>query len=165
MIQYTRLFIGHPTLSVTTILAALLISGGLGSAFYHRYDILTFDWRVLALIAAAIVVWGIAWQAISASLLGLPTIGRVLVVGLSIAPVGFVMGMPFAAGLRIVGEMHPYYVALAWSINGVMTVAGSIIAVALAITAGYGMSLTMGVLAYGVCAIVAWGLAHLLNRA
>lgn len=155
LIQKTRLFIGHPTIAITTVLAGVLVSGGLGSAWYHRREVDHLEWQPLALVAVIALIWLFVWQVASPALIGLPLIGRVAFVLLTIAPLGFVMGIPFAAGLERVGQINDHYLPLAWSINGVMTVAGSVLAITVAILAGYTLALVLGALAYGIGALAA----------
>lgn len=155
-IQFTGLFIGHPITSVTTVLAALLISGGLGSAWYHRRRLDRLSWRPVALAGIASLIWLGIWSLLASSLLGLPLAARIAVVIITIAPVGVLMGIPFAAGLQQVGRMYPNYVPLAWSINGVMTVAGTVAAVSIALVIGYSAVLILGAVGYGIGALAAY---------
>lgn len=153
LIQSTRLFIGHPTTVITTILAGLLVSGGLGSAWYHRRAVSRLQWQPLAAVAGIVMLWLILWQVISPALIGLPTFGRVIVTLISIAPLGFAMGIPFAAGLQQIGAQKPDFLPLAWSINGVTTVAGSVLAIAIAILFGYSWVLILGAAGYALGAL------------
>ena len=70
-------------------------------------------------------------------------------------PLALFLGMPFPLGLRSVGHGGERHVALAWAVNGVMTVVGSAGAVTLAIVAGFGRVLLAGVVAYALAAVCA----------
>ena len=65
------------------------------------------------------------------------------------------MGIPFPLGLWIVGQFDDggRHVALAWAINGVMTVTGSVVAVAVAMQVGFSSVLLVGAGAYAIAAI------------
>ena len=70
------------------------------------------------------------------------------------APIGFVMGVPFPMGLRLVGQQSQRAVALAWTVNGSMSVLGSVAAIAIAIVAGFSMVAYVAALAYLTAALV-----------
>lgn len=155
-IQQTRLFLGHPTLTVTTVLATLLVVGGLGSGAAGRWLRPTARppaWPVIA-VALLAVAWTLLWPTLSQSFLAAGRSVRVAVVVASLAPLALFMGMPFPLGLRHVGHTDRQSVALAWAVNGVTTVAGSVLAIAVAIVAGFSRVLAAGILAYALAAAV-----------
>ncbi|HSM55085.1 MAG TPA: hypothetical protein VK879_02930 [Candidatus Sulfomarinibacteraceae bacterium] len=170
IIQQVRLFLGHPTWAVTTVLATLLIGGGLGSGLAGRLwpapassgkraPVALPPWPAVA-VALLTLAWLLLWPALSNNLLGAARPWRVTVAVLSLLPLALAMGMPFPLGLRAVGGRSPGYagrrdVALAWAVNGVMTVAGSALAIAVAILAGFSRVLLLGLAAYVVAAVVA----------
>lgn len=156
LIQATGLFIGHPTLAITTTLAVLLMGGGLGSAWYHRRNPnpQQMQWSVLAILAVLIAVWQFLWIPLSDALIGMLTLVRLSIVGVSIFPIGFMMGIPFAVGLRIVEQLHPHYVAIAWAINGTFTVLGTVLGVVLALLFGYNIVMLVGIISYMLVLIV-----------
>lgn len=159
LIQQSRLFLGHPTLAVTTVLAVLLVGGGVGSGLSKLWT--PSEGRPMpfwppASVAALTFVWYFLWPLLRESFLAAATPTRVLVVGLSVAPLALFMGMPFPLGLKQVGDGGEDQVALGWAVNGVMTVVGSAGAVALALLAGFSWVLVAGAVAYGLAALVAW---------
>ena len=79
---------------------------------------------------------------------------RLLVAGM-LLPLALLLGIPFPVGLWLVGQ-YPQgdrHIALAWTVNSVMTVAGSVTAVAVAMVAGFTSVLLVGAGAYLVVAI------------
>jgi hypothetical protein len=70
--------------------------------------------------------------------------------------------MPFPLGLRAVGQADQggRHVALAWAVNGVMSVVGSAGAVAVAMLAGFSTVLFVGAGSY----LIAAGVAYLTSR-
>lgn len=173
IIQQVRLFLGHPTWAVTTVLATLLIGGGLGSGLAGRLwpagdgDSAPLPpWPALA-VALLTLAWLLLWPALSNTLLSAARPWRVTAVVLSLLPLALAMGMPFPLGLRAVGlpgtrtaplarpRAARRAVAQAWAVNGVMTVAGSALAIAVAILAGFSRVLLLGLAAYVVAAVVA----------
>ena len=155
-IQQTRLFLGHPTLTVTTVLATLLIVGGLGSGAAGRWlppAERPPAWPLVVVVGMAIV-WTLLWPILSQNYLAAERPLRVALVIASLAPLALFMGMPFPLALRHVGRAGRRSVALAWAVNGVTTVAGSVLAISVAIVAGFSSVLVVGILAYAVAAAV-----------
>jgi len=137
-IQRLMLFLSHPLYAVSVALGGFLVFAGLGSAasraLAHRRAGL---WPV----ATAIAVFGLASQA------GLPLLfelldplgenGRVLAGLLSIAPLAFVMGMPFPLGMARLGARAGDLMPWAWGINGCSSVIGAVLAGLLAMEIGF----------------------------
>jgi hypothetical protein len=65
-----------------------------------------------------------------------------------IAPLGFVMGMPFPTGLKRLEEWHAPSVRWAWSLNAAASVMGSVGALVCAIYLGLVQTLMVGGLFY-----------------
>ena len=156
-IQQTRLFLGHPTLAITLVLAVFLVGGGLGSGLSARI------WReglerrahwVTALVALLAILWSLTWNGISQQLVSADIVTRCLFVGLSLLPLSLCMGVPFPQALARVGRLDKREVALAWSINGLMTVVGTVLAVILSITVGFRAVAAVGVCAYLLATLV-----------
>jgi hypothetical protein len=61
----------------------------------------------------------------------------------------------FPLGLRLVGQFSDgdRHVALAWAVNGLLTVVGSVVTVALAMLVGFSTVLLVGVAAYTIAAL------------
>ena len=76
-----------------------------------------------------------------------------------LAPLGYLMGIPFAAGLRLVEQVDGALVPWAWAINGSFSVISSVLAVMVALTWGFAAVLWLGAAAYGV-ALLAFGRLH-----
>jgi nucleoside permease NupC len=73
---------------------------------------------------------------------------RVTVGGLSLAPLGFLMGVPFPSGLAWLREQAAGLVPWAWAINGSTSVLASILAAMMALSAGFSWVLIAAALAY-----------------
>lgn len=157
VIQQTRLFLGHPTTAVAVVLATLLISGGLGSglAGRRRLDTNALTARPLLAVLVVLALWLLLWPGVQDLFVSARPLLRILVVSASLLPLGLVMGMPFPLGLRAVGAADERQVALAWAVNGVMSVVGSVLAVTLAILFGFSTVLLVGGVAYGLSAVAA----------
>ena len=126
VLQRSQLIIGQPTLTLSWTLAVLLLWGGLGSYLLAPRGRSLRGSLALScgLIVALLLLWG-----------GLePFISHAPALLLSLAPVGFALGIPFAAALRWLDARQ---VALAWALSGVGSVFGGALALALAARFGY----------------------------
>jgi len=151
LLQHMTLLLGHPIFTLSILLFTLLAASGIGSAFSSRVSSRTACLAV-AVIAA---IGAFALPYIVPALLPLSLTGRVLVAVAMIAPLGFVMGMPFPQGLRKSGKgplpAPPFY----WGLNGVMSVIGSVGTVILALLYGFQVAMLVGAACYLVAAVAA----------
>ena len=157
VIQQTRLFLGHPTTAVTAVLAILLISGGIGSGLSSRWleDKASFSTGPILAVIVMAILWLLLWPFIQDRFLASMPLLRILIVAAGLAPLGLAMGMPFPLGLQAAAGVDRQQVPLAWAVNGVMSVAGSVLAVTIAILFGYSAVIAAGGLAYGAAAAAA----------
>jgi spermidine synthase len=159
-IQRFVLFLGHPTYALTVVIFLLMVSSGAGSLFSRRWLRRTqMAWMPITLVIAALLVdvfflpnWLEAW-------VGLGLYSRIVVSGLLLAPLGFVMGMPFPTGLRALAagpvvdvasgaSAQDNAVEWAWAMNAAASVLGSVLAMVIAIQFGLNVTLGCGVAAY-----------------
>ncbi|MCY4018643.1 MAG: hypothetical protein OXG39_04485 [Chloroflexi bacterium] len=156
-IQQTRLFLGHPTFAVTIVLATFLVGGGLGSGISQRFFRDYLERRpqlTTATIAILALAWSLAWPVVSQELLAASLISRGLVVIVLTLPLAMCMGIPFPQALDFIGRSDRRQVAVAWSVNGLMTVVGSVAAVLLSITSGFASVLWLGCGAYVLATLI-----------
>jgi hypothetical protein len=166
IIQQTRLFLGHPTLAVTVVLAVLLIGGGLGSGLAGRRPAgggVSLAFWPTAAVALLGLLWLALWPLLSQTFLAAALPLRVAVVAVSLLPLSLFLGMPFPLALRAVGRAGSRHVAMAWAVNGVMTVAGSVLGVTIALLAGFNAVLLLGSAAYVVATLLALVLQPAVN--
>lgn len=158
LIQQTRLFLGHPTLAVATVLATLFIAGGIGSGLAGRlvkkssYQLITWPSAAVALTG---LLWAGLWPQLNSTFLATGQLARVTIVVLSLLPLAFLMGMPFPLALRAVGRASDRHLALGWAVNGFTTAIGSVAAVTLAIVAGFTWVMLLAAAAYSIAALSA----------
>ncbi|MCY9659484.1 spermine synthase [Paenibacillus chondroitinus] len=141
LIQRLVLPLGHPTSSFVLVLGVLLVSGGLGSLFSAKKN-LCFGKRYLPLLIVGmftfIVEIILLWYGNQA--VYVPMVYRIVGFGFILFVLGFFMGMPFPYGLQ---RLDGHQTAICWGLNGIMTVAGSILAAILSLS--FGFVWTMGV--------------------
>jgi predicted membrane-bound spermidine synthase len=151
LLQNLTLLVGHPIFTLSVLLFTLLAAGGAGSAVSRFVRA-----RIACLIVA--VLGGLeAWllPTLVPALLPWPLWARLAAAAVVIAPLGFIMGMPFPIGLRRTGQgprpAPPFY----WGLNGVMSVMGSVTTVFVAMSAGFQAAMLVGCGAYLIAAVVA----------
>ncbi len=146
LIQKFVLFLGHPTYALTVVIFSMLVSSGAGS-FASRKLIRDEPNRLLIALASAAALVGllavIAQPVLSAGV-GLPLAVKMLATVVLIAPAGFLMGLPFPTGLRMLEKRHAESVRWAWSLNSAASVFGSVGALVLALYLGLAGTLLIG---------------------
>lgn len=158
LIQKFVLFLGHPVYALTVSIFSMLVSSGLGSFFSRRF---TSDagWRlrsILGGVVAAVILLAFIAAPVSEALIGLPLLAKILITVILIAPAGFLMGMPFPAGLTRFEARFPQAVRWAWALNAAASVMGSALAIFLAIYLGLRFTMIMGAALYGGALLVVW---------
>jgi hypothetical protein len=68
-------------------------------------------------------------------------------------PAGFMMGMPFVAGLRSITRSGSGYVAWAWAINGAASGVSGVLSAMIGLTWGLSAAMAAGLLAYTVAVL------------
>jgi hypothetical protein len=163
LIQRTLLLVGSPTTAMVVVLAALLLSGGLGSYLSSRWSTeklwekLSLAALLVALLAGLLAFFQPRWLPALESLPGGP---KILLGVLSLVPLGICMGVPFANGLRLSGERNKRVLPSMWGWNAVTSVAGSALAASIAIWSGF----TLSMLAGAGCYLLVAGAAFMLAR-
>jgi predicted membrane-bound spermidine synthase len=149
LLQHLTLLLGHPIFTLSILLFTLLAAGGLGSAFGGQRRLA----RVCLAVAAVALVYAFALPRVVPALLPLPLAARIAVAVLLIAPLGFLMGMPFPRGLSRTGQgpfpPPPFY----WGLNGLFSVIGSVTTMVGAVLFGFTWALAGGAASYVVAAL------------
>jgi hypothetical protein len=146
LIQKFVLFLGHPTYALTVVIFSMLVSSGLGSAFSRRALGRSEGRLIKALGCVAILasLLALAVSSILTPLVGLALPLKMVITILLIAPLGFVMGMPFPTGLQRLEEWHAPSVRWAWSLNAAASVLGSVGSLVCSIYLGLIQTLIIG---------------------
>lgn len=138
------LLLDQPVTALAVVLFAILLFSGLGSLTVKR-------WRLpvgLALLILLIVLYPLLLRPVTGLALGQPEWVRILLTILIIAPLGYLMGLPFAGGLQVVETNEAELVPWAWAINGSFSVISSVLAVMVALSWGFSTVLWLGAAAY-----------------
>lgn len=156
LIQRFTLFIGYPTVAITTTIFSMLCFSALGSLTSRRLIREAGHLRLaLAVIVGLTLVYVLVLPPVLAALLTQSDLVRVLLSVALVGPLSFVMGMPFPTGMRLLGERAEALVPWAWGMNGVFSVLGSVVVILVSMFASFTASLTVAALFYGAAAVVA----------
>ena len=121
LLQHLTLLLGHPIFTLSILLFTLLASGGLGSWSSGRFRL----GPVCLATAGVAALYALVLPRVVPTLLPLPLGVRIAIAMLLVAPLGFLMGMPFPKGLRATGQGPFPAPPLYWGMNGLFSVVGS----------------------------------------
>ncbi len=159
LIQRFTLYLGHPIYATAAVLATLLICSGAGSLYSER---LKPERRSIIRAAGFVTLLLLPYVVFLTPLLNatiaLPTITKVLVAFVLIAPPTFLMGMPFPVGLRFLSTRSDEQVPWAWGINGCFSVISTALAAILAVELGFVAVMLFAVAAYALVAFASFRL-------
>jgi hypothetical protein len=160
LIQRFNLYLGNPAYALAVVLFTMLLASGTGGFVADRWRerraILPMMLTVCLALAGTLAILS---RLISGTMAA-PIPIRIALAVLTVAPVGFVMGMPFPTGLRQAGRISPSLVSWAWAVNGATSVTGSVLAVIVSMGVGLTASYLAGLSAYVVALGIAAGLVR-----
>lgn len=145
LIQKFILFLGHPVYAVSAVLFSLLLFAGLGSFYSER---LKSPVKVIPALSLLIILYLMLLPRIFNLFLGHEIMIRYLISLVTIAPLGFLMGMPFPMGVRITKKINPELIPWAWAVNGCASVLGSILVIMIALSWGFSIVLVLASAVY-----------------
>lgn len=153
LLQKLILLLGNPTTTLAILLFTLLLFGGVGSWTSKRIIQDKNEWKIAFLIGGIIVLaflYAVFMTNILSELLPMPFLVRASVSVAMLALLGFMLGMPFPAGIRVTEKYFRASVSWMWAINGAFSVLGSVLATTIGIMYGLSWSMWLGVLVYGI---------------
>jgi len=139
-LQKFILFLGHPIYAIVVVIFSFLFSAGIGSLVTSRIPFersrsgLNF---ALLVIVGVLVFYNLLLYPLFNALIGLSVKSRIAISVSLLSGMGFFMGMPFPLGIRLLGAGYKGLIPFCWSLNGVFTVMGSVLAVILAMNIGF----------------------------
>ncbi len=144
--QRLTVFLGPPVYSLSVVLFTLLLASGIGSFFTQKINIghrHIIHWSFFILISLLVLTGYFTWPLIH-HLQSLSTPIRILISVFMLFPLGFFMGMPFPLGIKLASQESPDLTPWLWGINGATSVCASVLAVAIAISAGISYAFWVG---------------------
>jgi hypothetical protein len=150
VIQKLTLLLGQPVYSLTVTLFSLLLFTGLGSMQLARRVRPNSAAALLVplLIAAYIGVINLGSPFLVSKLIASALPIRILASVLLLLPLGLLLGIPFAYGLRVTHAHEPRLTAWAWAVNGCLSVVGSISSVVISMNFGFSAVLWVAAFVY-----------------
>lgn len=148
-------FLGHPTYALTVVLFTVLIFSGFGSMVVDRISSIDRPTSLLVpllVLLGVALVFGFLTPSLIDSFAGRTTPVRIGVAVGVLAPLAFLMGMPFSLGMRMASTDEDSPTAFLWGINGAMSVVASVFATVIALFFGIVWTLFTGIAAYTLAA-------------
>lgn len=152
-IQQLNLLLGHPVFAVAIVLTAFLVFSGLGSIWSDGRRVAG---RIPGLaLAAMLTLCASALLPLVHAAESTHVIVRGVIALVALAPLAFVMGLPFPVGLRTLGtEASDGTVAWAWAANGFASTVAAPLAALIALEAGSPALFLTAATGYGIAAIL-----------
>jgi len=152
LLQRYILYLGNPAYALTTVLFSILLFSAIGSRLHDR-----ISHRIaLSLIIILVLIAPSLLAKIITSTLSFSLTFRSVISVFSLAPLGFLMGIPFPAGIQwlrksIIADqaiINLPQIPWIWAVNGAASVVSSVLAALLALTYGFTWVLRLGALFY-----------------
>ena len=150
-INKVLLFIGSPLFSVALVIAIFLIFAGIGSACSKKLTATNPVQRLrylLLLLALIIIIWITSSQWLYELLSQQKMFIRIAVIIAFLAPLAFLMGIPFPVGLSLLARKNKRHIPWAWAINGCASVIATVLATILTIHLGFNAVLFLALCLY-----------------
>lgn len=143
LIQKFTLFLGNPAITMITVIAVMLIASGIGSFFSEKFLIRKFAlWDknkniffVFIFIFFLVMIFSFTNAAVFKYLSSLSIALKIVISSFIIVPLGFMMGMPFPYGIKILEDKES--IPIVWAVNGFFSIVGTVITVILAMMVGF----------------------------
>jgi hypothetical protein len=164
LIQRFILFLARPVYAFSAVLFSILVTSALGSYYSRKVlflknngDIseMTSMSRIPILVATPVLLLLYAFllpTALRAAIVW-PLWVRYGVTVFAILPLGFTMGTFFPAGITVLSRRFAHAIPWAWAVNASVSVAGSVLAVLIALSEGFTAVLCVAAGAYGLASI------------
>jgi hypothetical protein len=149
-IQIFMKLIGYPLYTYSTIVFAILLAAGTGSAVSGAWRISPhYRWQLpfFGVLASSLVLL-LVYQPYFQLFLQSSTPVRILAAVALVFPVGFFLGMPFPLGILTIEHQPRGAIAWAWAMNGLFTVVGGLASVLLSLFYGFQVTLVAATLVY-----------------
>jgi predicted membrane-bound spermidine synthase len=150
LLQKLTVFLGGPAYSMSITLFTILLASGIGSFLSRNWSERPFRLLMIVIpsLVAAIIIESVLLDYLIPNLMSLSHPLRALMTVILLTPLGFLMGMPFPAGLRHVDQSRPELNPWAWGINACATVMGTIVCILTSTLLGFRMALVLGAIVY-----------------
>ena len=146
------LLLHHPIYAISVTLTAFLVFAGLGSNWATQFSKNRTRQRLIKFTVSGIVIlcllYLITLKILFTMLVAAPVGGKIFVTILLIAPLAFLMGIPFPLALSNLADYAEQFIPWAWGINGCASVISAVLATLLAIHFGFTVVIILAMLLY-----------------
>ncbi len=149
LLQRLAVYLGHPSYATTVALGSLLVGAGFGALLADRVSAprrRVIAWLVPLVVGsiAFLLLWTVART------LDRPFAVRVAIAATALVCAGAMMGMPLPLGMaRFDDRDRSWY----WAVNGATSVLASVLALVIALIAGFAVVLGCAIVAYSIAAL------------
>lgn len=152
LIQSSILSFGQPAYAFAFVVLVLLAASSLGSLNSRTM------WPRRKLVMVLLLVFSICTPFLFRQLqyfsLGWVQPARILLLGVSLFPLGILMGVPFPFGLEWLERERVGLIPWAWAVNGCASVVAAVLAAIISLSSGYTAIFLLGALFYAVAAYI-----------
>ena len=149
LLQRLAVYLGHPSYSTTVVLGSLLVGAGFGA--WLAGHVAESQRRLVGFLVPVVVgaiVFLLIWLADKTT--GQSFAVRVAISVTALTLAGAMMGMPFPLGMAKFDDRDRSWY---WAINGATSVLASVLALVIALIAGFGVVLECAVASYLIAAL------------
>jgi predicted membrane-bound spermidine synthase len=144
LIQHLTLLLDRPSIALAAVLFSMLLASGLGSLSSRKIPL-----RVaLAILIGILLLLNLFLPLVTSIALPWNGAARFLLVALLLAPAGFLMGIPFVTGLRIMENKSHGLIPWAWAVNGAVSGIAGVLSTMIGLEWGLSATLLLGAAIY-----------------
>ena len=149
-IQKLMLFLHYPVYAVAVVLTSFMFFSGLGSLAAEYLQSKAARIQPVGVLVLIVVGLGLVLGArpLFDLAMGWPDAVRIAFALVLLAPLAFMMGLPFPFGLQLVSNRMPRLVPWAWAVNGCLSVTGATLATFTAVHLGFRLLSLLAALCY-----------------
>jgi hypothetical protein len=156
--QKLILYLGSPTISLSILLASILLGMGVGSYFGGKIFADNPQKRLIVfslLIVVTGVILFVLYQPLLNKLMVYEQVYSSMACFFLLLPFGFLLGTPFPTGIQILKQSNmEKFIPWMYGVNGILTVLGSITAVILSMTFGFNITFLTGLFIYFILFLI-----------
>jgi len=151
-IQKFVLFIGYPAYAFATTLFSLLLFSGLGSYWTSRLKSKPEDSikKIIFILIPTLLLYTWMLPYLFEQFIGENFLVKVLITMLTQMPLGFILGMLFPLGIKLVNQVDKRMVPWAWGVNGMSSVVSTVLAILLAMNYGFNFVSYLAMIVYSL---------------
>jgi hypothetical protein len=136
LVHRSILLFENPSYSFAVVLTIMLLSSGAGSILSSRYPSLNNP-NSLLMIFFLVLLLGLLHPLLLDYLSSFSPEMKILFTSILLFPPGFFMGIPFPAGMKLLGEKSSNLIPWAWAINASLSVIAPVITIMIALVIGF----------------------------